>query len=258
MPRKPRIISSSGIYHVVLRSVNQHIIFEENSDYSKFLLMLSDCRTKYDIDIYAYCLMDNHIHLLINAKPEILSTFFRSLGTRFARWYNNKYHRCGHLFQDRFFSKSVETDASFFSTLKYIHNNPVKANICIHPSEYRWSSFTAYYGAKNALVNVDFAISAAGTKEALQNIFAHGDEDADDESFADIHREARYTLSDEAALDVFKTVTRLKSASETSMLNRKERNKYIRILKDNGLNVNQIARIMDVSRATVFRICNQK
>ena len=68
MPRRPRTLSSTGIYHIILRSVNQHLIFEEDSDYQKFLYILSDCKMKYDIKIYAYCLMDNHIHLLMKGR----------------------------------------------------------------------------------------------------------------------------------------------------------------------------------------------
>ena len=117
MPRNPRIISSSGIYHIILRSVNQHIIFEEDADYRKFLYILSDCKAKYDTDIYAYCLMDNHIHMLFRSNPESLSSFFQSLGTRFVRWYNSKYSRCGHLFQERFHSSSIENRSHFLAAL---------------------------------------------------------------------------------------------------------------------------------------------
>ena len=138
MPRKPRILSSTGIYHVILRSINQHIIFEEDYDYQKFLYILSDCAKKYDVTIYAYCLMDNHVHLLISSSPGNLGTFFQSLGTRFVRWYNTKYSRSGHLFQDRFHSVAIENEISFLSVLVYIHNNPVKANVIRYPSEYRW------------------------------------------------------------------------------------------------------------------------
>lgn len=172
MPRKPRTLSSTGIYHIILRSVNQHIIFEEDFDFQKFLLILSDCKKKYDIDIYAYCLMNNHIHLLIHLPDDKLASFFQSLGTRFVRWYNNKYSRSGHLFQERFYSTAVESEQAFLSTLIYIHNNPVKANMCRYASEYRWSSINAYLGAKNPLINVSFAYNIAGSKDSLLHYFA--------------------------------------------------------------------------------------
>ncbi|MBQ1721923.1 MAG: transposase, partial [Lachnospiraceae bacterium] len=86
MPRKARTVSSSGIYHIILRSVNQHLIFEEDSDYQKFLYILSDCKMKYTIEIYAYCLMNNHIHILMKSSSDRLSSFFQSLGSKFVRW----------------------------------------------------------------------------------------------------------------------------------------------------------------------------
>ena len=217
MPRKPRILSSTGIYHIILRSVNQHIIFEEASDYQKFLFILSDCKKKYDIDIYAYCLMDNHVHLLLRLPDDRLSSFFQSLGTTFVRWYNNKYSRSGHLFQDRFYSSAIEGGRAFLSALIYIHNNPVKANMCRYASEYRWSSIGAFYGAKNPLVDVSFAYNIA--------------------------------------LNIFKTVTHLTSTSDATTLDKTSRNEYIRALRGKGLTIKQIARIMDISDSTVKRIC---
>ena len=255
MPRKPRIISSTGIYHIILRSVNQHIIFEEESDYKKFLFILSDCKEKYDTEIYAYCLMDNHVHLMLHAPSDQLSSFFQSLGTRFARWYNKKYSRSGHLFQDRFFSTTVENDQGFLATLVYIHNNPVKANMCRFPSEYRWSSISAYYGAKNPLVDVTFAYEIIGSKDSLLHYFARKDVDAERELFTDIHREGLHFHTDEAALEIFKSVTNLPSTSAVSSIGKIERNLYVRTLKKNGLTVKQIARFMDISLSTVKRIC---
>jgi len=188
MPRKPRTISSTGIYHIILRSVNQHIIFEEDADYQKFLYILSDCKTKYDVDIFAYCLMDNHIHLLLYSIPDTLSSFFQSLGTRFVRWYNTKYCRSGHLFQDRFFSSVVEDKKHFLSTLVYIHNNPVKANICKNQSDYNWSSYNAFYGQKNPLINITFSYDIAGSKDLLINYFSTHYDIESNEYFFKVHQ----------------------------------------------------------------------
>lgn len=255
MPRKARITSSTDIYHVILRSVNQHIIFEEDTDYQKFLFILADCQSKYNTDIYAYCLMDNHIHILIRSRPEVLSKYFQSLGTRFVRWYNTKYLRSGHLFQDRFHSRPVENQDYFLSTLIYIHNNPVKAAICRVPSEYRWSSYNAYYGEKNSLVNVSLAYDISGTKEDLLYYFACEGESTEEELFSDIHYEGKHFLTDAKALEVFKSVTNLHSSSEAGNLSKPKRNAYILILKKTGLTIKQISRVMDVSNSTVKRVC---
>ena len=255
MPRKPRNMSSSGIYHIILRSVNQHIIFEDDSDYRKFLFVLSDCVKKYDSRIYAYCLMDNHVHLLIYSSPDNLSSFFQSFGTRFARWYNTKYSRSGHLFQDRFYSVAIESDSAFLSALLYIHHNPVKANICRYPSEYRWSSFNAYYGAKNPLVNTDYAYSTCGSKESLLRFFAKEQISSDDKLFINDYREAPHFFTDEHALSVFRSLTNLASTSEVNTLKKTQRNDYVRKLRCRGLTVKQVARLMDISETTVKRVC---
>ena len=255
MPRRPRIMSSTGIYHVILRSVNQRIIFEEDSDYRKFLYFLSDCKTKYEAEIYAYCLMDNHIHILLNSPPDKLSRFFQSLGTRFARWYNSKYARSGHLFQDRFRSTTIESPGAFLSALVYIHNNPVKAVMCRFPSEYPWSSFNAYYGHKNTLITVAYAYDIAGSRYSLLRYFAKETISNEDELFADDHRTVTHFLTDEKALVIFRSVTGLTSTSEASKITKTKRNEFVRMLKENGLTIRQIARLMDISRTTVKRLC---
>ncbi|MCR4745787.1 MAG: transposase [Lachnospiraceae bacterium] len=240
--------------YIILRSINQHIIFEDDSDYQKFLFILKDCKKKYDIEIYAYCIMDNHIHLLIYSSEDKLSKFFQSLETRFVHWYNIKYLRYGHLFQGRFFSRPIECSKAFLSALVYIHNNPVKANICRYASEYRWSSYNVFYGANNPLVNVSFSYDIAGTKEFLLKYFAKEPEATDNSLFENDHREKIQFFTDEKALDIFKDTTRLPSTSAVSELTKVERNEYVRQLRKKGLRVKQIARIMDISEATVKRL----
>lgn len=254
MPRRPRIISPSGIYHITLRSINQRIIFEEDADFQKFLFILSDCKESFDIDIYAYCLMNNHIHLLLQSNHDTLSSFFQSFGARFVRWYNNKYSRVGHMFQDRFFSVPIESDEQFLQTLVYIHNNPVEAGICRYPSEYRWSSFNAFYGEKNPLVTLPFSIEKAGSKEDLHHYFASENSLENDALFSNDHLEPHHFLTDENALEIFKAKTGLSSTSEVNKLTRIQRNKYIIVLRNNGLTQKQIARLMDISVSTVKRV----
>ena len=102
MPRGARKKSSSGIYHVVLRGINKQRIFEDNQDYRKFLEIIKINKDKSGTIVYAYCLMNNHIHLLIKEGTESLGNTFRRIGASFVYWYNWKYNRCGHLFQDRY------------------------------------------------------------------------------------------------------------------------------------------------------------
>ncbi len=254
MPRRSRIISMTGIYHIILRSVNQHIIFEEDSDYQKFLFILSDCKKKYNIDIYAYCLMDNHIHLILQSPPEELSSFFQSFGARFALWYNKKYMRTGHLFQERFHSEAIESKEYFLTAFNYVHNNPVKANVCRYPSDYRYSSYNAYFGEMDRLVNVSFACDVVGSTIELQHYMAREDDLPELPELEGVPLK-RY-LSDEKAIEFFYSVTHMSSLSEAVGLPVKNRNAYVRTLKSKGLTYKQIARVFDISPATVKRICN--
>ncbi len=254
MPRRPRIMSSTGIYHIILRSVNQHLIFEEDSDYQKFIYILSDCKMKYDIKIYAYCLMDNHIHLLLNSPSDELPSFFQSLGAKFVKWYNNKYLRTGHLFQDRYRSTTIENERSFLAALVYIHDNPVKANICRYPSEYRWSSYNVYYGQKSALIDTDLADSIAGSRHELHKFFSKESGPAEDELFADDHKKQKLFFTDEKALDLFLSTSKLSSTSEVNNLDKTQRNRLVFKLRNLGLTVKQVARLMDISETTVKRL----
>lgn len=257
MPRKPRVFSSIGIYHVVIRSVNQQIIFEENADYQKFLFILSDCKEKYDVDIYAYCLMDNHIHLLLYSSPDDLSKFFDSLGTRFVRWYNVKYKRSGHLFQDRFHSFPIEDESYYLATLCYIHNNPVAARVCIAPSEYRWSSFNAFYGAKNNIVNTSYSFEIVGAKENLLHFFAtykplsKVENDLNEQESEPV---VLRQLTDEDALHLFKKISNLTSVFQIPNIPKRERNTIVFEMLSNGVTQRQASRILGISLSTIQRI----
>jgi len=97
MPRQARKLSSTGIYHVMLRGINQQQIFEDEEDYDKFLQILKECKEVSEFRLLAYCLMGNHVHLLIKQEQERLDTVFRRIAGRYVYWYNVKYRRVGHL-----------------------------------------------------------------------------------------------------------------------------------------------------------------
>lgn len=113
MPRAAREKSNSGVYHVMLRGINRQIIFLDDEDYEKYLQCFEECKSTSGYNLCAYCLMGNHIHLLLKEEKEPLELTFKRLGARYVFWYNWKYKRSGHLFQDRYKSEAVEDDAYF-------------------------------------------------------------------------------------------------------------------------------------------------
>lgn len=145
MPRQARKRSRTGVYHVIFRGINKQRIFEEDQDYQKFLYALQDQKEKSGYEVYAYCLMSNHIHLLLREGREALGTSFRRIASKYVQWYNQKYDRVGHLFQDRFKSEVVEDNRYFLGVLRYIHQNPVKAGMVKTLEAYPWSSYQEYF-----------------------------------------------------------------------------------------------------------------
>jgi len=148
MPRIGRIRSQTGIYHVVLKGTDDRNIFLENEDRDKFIRQLLKAREKGNFSLLAYCLMDNHVHLLIEENEEIGKSIQR-MAVGYVQWHNQKYGRKGHLFQNRFASEAVETDRYLLAVFRYIHQNPVKAGMVHMPSEYSWSSYQDYLAAFN-------------------------------------------------------------------------------------------------------------
>lgn len=163
MARPLREISSTGIYHVMLRGINRQVIFEHPVDYRKFIDLLCLMVSPSDelgrslpslCRIYAYCLMPNHIHMIIQEKSENLSTVIHRIATTYALYYNMKYERCGHLFQDRFKSEPVNDEAYFVTLLRYVHQNPVAGGLCQHVVDYEWSSWGEYIGKSNDIPRI--------------------------------------------------------------------------------------------------------
>ena len=140
MPRHARTLAESGIYHVILRGVNRDALFIDNVDYARFLHALALTKEASGCSVLAYCLMPNHVHLVLRVNDEPLSSVMKRLGVRYVGWFNRRYGRVGHLFQDRFKSKPVETDEYLGTVLHYVWNNPVAAGLVASPEDYQWSS----------------------------------------------------------------------------------------------------------------------
>lgn len=148
MPRYSRRLSQSGIYHVMVRGINKMPIFLDKYDYEKFIGTLVRMKAEGEYRLYAYCLMKNHVHLLIKEEGEPLSRTMKRIGVSYSYYFNKRYDRVGHLFQGRFRSENIETDDYLLSCIRYIHNNPVAAGLVPEPSQYPWSSYNIYIGRK--------------------------------------------------------------------------------------------------------------
>jgi len=120
VPRAARIKSENGIYHIIMRGINRQVLFETDQDCTRFIETLQRYKEICKYKLYAYCLMSNHVHLLIRECEEPLETVMRRICGSYVLWYNKKYDRIGYLFQDRFKSEPVADDIYFLTVLRYI------------------------------------------------------------------------------------------------------------------------------------------
>ena len=120
MPRTARKISKTGFYHVIIRGVNKEMIFIDDEDRKMFLRLLKFYKTDMNCKIHAYCLMSNHVHLLIEDKKLKIGELMKNITCVYAGEFNKKYNRVGHLFQDRFNSQNVEKQDYLFRVIRYM------------------------------------------------------------------------------------------------------------------------------------------
>ena len=130
MARRAREISPTGYYHVIQRGVGKQILFEDEKDYKRYLRKLRESKEQYQVSVVAYCLMSNHVHLLLHSEDiAAISRMMRVLGASYASFYNIKYDHTGHVFQDRYLSNPIRDEEHLLTCIRYIHNNPVRAGI---------------------------------------------------------------------------------------------------------------------------------
>lgn len=149
MARQPRIKSATGVYHVMLRGNERKPVFLDDEDKNKFVDIMLKKKDGSAIRLYAYCVMDNHVHAVIQEVTQPLDRFMKRIAVTYAAYFNKKHHRTGHVFQDRFRSEAIENEAYLLSVIRYIHNNPFKLE-CGPTVNYLWSSYPSYIGYKES------------------------------------------------------------------------------------------------------------
>lgn len=145
MARQARSKSATGIYHVMLRGNERKSVFLDENDKNKFVDIMLQKKDGTAISLYAYCVMDNHVHVVIQEVEQSLNRFMKRIGVTYAAYFNKKYNRVGHVFQDRFRSETIEDEAYLLSVIRYIHRNPFTSELSPTTS-YPWSSYPSYMG----------------------------------------------------------------------------------------------------------------
>ena len=168
MSRIPREKSEGDIYHVMNRGVGQCIIFEDDEDRNKFLQQLGYVLTLYGAKLHAWCLMENHFHLMVEVSYDALPKMMQWLDARYALYFNGRHGRSGRLFGGPYRSEPVKSDEHYLTVLRYIHRNPVKAGMT-STCDYVWSSYREYTGVPG-LTYTDFALSLLAGEEGFRTL----------------------------------------------------------------------------------------
>ena len=155
MPTKTRVLIDNACYHVIVRGNQRQNVFDWEVDFKRYIDTLCKYKRRFKVKIYAYCLMSNHVHLLVDPPDKyLLKELMHSVNLSYSRWYNYKYSKCGHLWQGRYKSLVVQKDSYVINCMSYIELNPVRANICQRAEDYPWSSYNARtFGGKDKVID---------------------------------------------------------------------------------------------------------
>lgn len=154
MARSLRVTLDNASYHIMIRGNQKQVIFNEKEDFVKYLDLLRHYKRKYKFKLYGYCLMPNHIHLILEVKKGLdLIKIMQGLNQTYTIWFNKKYNKVGHLWQGRYKSMVIQKNKYLLDCIEYVEVNPIRANIVKSPFEYPWSSWQARVGKKDILLD---------------------------------------------------------------------------------------------------------
>jgi REP element-mobilizing transposase RayT len=250
MSRKARI-ESAGFHHVYNRGVEKRLIFNDNLDKEKFLDIIDEVSELYGFTIHAYALMDNHYHLLLENNEENLSAGMRQINAIYAQYFNKKYKRIGHLWQDRFKSWYVFDDNYLFALFKYIEYNPVKANITKKIGEYKYTiSYNIKENTLRECMKKTFVFEWYSSAQDILDMVNLEITKLDIAKLNRFKKEVSAYRKDPKRFEKYKNIIEY----FTGDLDKNERNKQILQAYKDNFSQSEIAKFLDLSISTISKI----
>ena len=230
----------------MLRGADRRIIFADDADCARFLEILQKTKREGEFQLYAYCLMGNHVHLVLKEGREPLEVIFKRIGCSYVYYYNWKYELHGHLFQDRYRSEAVEDDSYFLDVLRYVCQNPVKAGLSETPFDYPWLGCSGSERHDEFLDDMSSLTNLAG--EDLRQFLS--------EPYREDHLEDLGTkrLTDREAIKILEEVTGAAVVQGIEGWEADRRDAGVRKGLDAGLSIRQLSRLTGISKAIIERI----
>lgn len=244
MSRKPRCFGETGIYHIVIRGNNRENLFYDDNDRKFFISKLRKYVLELQIDLYAFCLMGNHVHLLIGKGNYSMPLLMKKLACSYVYYFNHKYQRCGHLFQGRYKSEPVEDGIYFMTAYRYIIQNPEKAGICSF-HDYKWSSFY-YIQYQNDFLKASFVSQVFESYSLCEKDFLQ-------QYNNDVCMEYFYQniSNDDLICEFIKKLFEIKTPLDLMEDDLLLGLKRLKKLKECGISINQISRLTGISRRII-------
>ena len=244
MSRIARVFSESGVYHILFRGVNQQNIFEEEADFEKLKATIVNVKQEMGFEIYAYCFMSNHVHIVLKEKNVgDISLIMKRILTKYARWYNIKYGRSGALIANRYKSVPVEVDEYFLQLIRYVHQNPIKASIVDELGAYPYSSYVEYVN------DADLTDTAFLFEMISKNEFIDYHKAVDNFEFKVTDSKKK---TDEDVLMFLKKHYDIDNAKSISKLTKCERDKILSELKTE-FSTRHLQRVTGISRGVITK-----
>jgi len=240
MARQARLESETGYYHVMIRGINKEKIFQTEQEKERILTLIKEKTQGEPCKVVAYCIMNNHLHMIIHAEKAILVRIMKRINVSYAMLYNQRHKRIGPVFQDRFKSENIDTEKYLFGAIRYIHNNPVQAGMVLKAQDYKWSSMQEYTDNLTLLVDKD-------TKEQLIKEFISIDdflsfhEIKDEADYLEIKEEAKELKTKKAQKIIEKYFSEEGITELRQLKNRDEL--IIKLINETGLSYRKIAEL---------------
>lgn len=177
MSRFPRNYIKTIFFHVITQGINKSYIFEKSEDIKYHIKTMYKLSAQHEIKIIAYCIMNNHVHMLIETYDiKELSKYMQRLNTTYAKYYNKKYNRIGYVFRDRYKSEGIYSEEQLYNCIKYIYDNPVKARICNRPEEYPYSNYKKINkNLKENYIFIDIEDDKKTSEEVIEEYLTEND-----------------------------------------------------------------------------------
>jgi putative transposase len=264
MPRHARNQSASGVYHIMVRGNERKNIFLCDEDKERFLEVLQRMKENESYVLYAYCLMDNHIHLLIGERKDSVQRLMKRICVSYVYYFNKRYKRIGHLFQDRYRSEAVEDEAYILAAARYIHNNPVEAGIVGNAEDYKWSSYQHYINPQNEADRlVDrkqlFSMISDREEQAVQ-IFKNYSNETGEGIFIEADWETSAHREQIEGEDLKKQISSILEKHRQTLesfkncRDKRQRNEIIKQIKEITMaSIRELAKVLEISKDIIFR-----